>query len=454
MVFDRSKFQKSKVDEIDGVVKSAFATMRNPETSGGYAKFFAISDPGKYCFRILPSTTGKAYVPCKTVKLEVEKYIYKDGEKTDKKELKMSDIFTSDIHSTRMGGKDAALIYQDYVYELASEIQDQDERKKFLYPLTGFRGRDGKWVWGLSPMLNFVSYVAPYPIINNDIYRLNLQPKWWNRMKEISLDKSNDDVLSIDVFSDPEEGYPLTIKFDMENKKRSYVLDALEISRGQSWDDFFAETTVPDSILEKLAGLPSLDELYVDVFSRKDWDFEMEGLQRLDEKSGYNIFSNEQFLDELEALEKLVPEDDEVKSAQEKKVAPETKPVESKARPAAKKTEPAKTEEKTYPSLIKMKAELNKYIEVEYENTEVLPAGLSIVELRKWYDLMKAGEMLPFDEYKTEGEEEAEEDNLPFEKGAEEDNNAPADEPASTSPKTESARERLKRLREEAAARR
>lgn len=50
-----------------------------------------------------------------------------------------------------------------------------------------------------------------------------------------------------------------------------------------------------------------------------------------------------------------------------------------------------------------MKAELNEYIESEYEGTEKLP-NLPVTELRKWYDMMKEGMMLPFDDYRESNE--------------------------------------------------
>lgn len=450
MVFDRSKFKKAKIDEIDDSVKVAQASMKLPGFNGDYARFFSMKDPGKYWFRILPSITGKPYVPCKTVKLPIECPVYdKDGNDTGKKEIRTKDVFTSDVHSKAMQGKSATLTYIEYVYNLASEIQDKDERSKFLFPINGYRTGQGKWVWGVSPMLNYVAYVALYPFSNNDIYRLNLQPKWWDRMKEISIEKSSDDVLSIDVFSDPEEGYPLVINFTMENGKRNYTLDPASPAKGQSWDDFFDKTTVPDGVLDNLSKLPSLDDLYIDVYSRKEWDLEMEGLQRLDEQTGYNIFSNEQFLDELEAMEKLVP-DTKAVPAKEEKPAPKSAQRTQQAAPSRKE----ETAEKQYPPMIKMKKELEAYIEREYEGTEVLPT-LPLVELRKWYDLMKEDQILPFEDYKTTDEEADPSEDLPLEETGEEESqqDSPVNSTASTSPAVESSRERLKRLREEAAKR-
>lgn len=81
-------------------------------------------------------------MPRKTVKLPIECAVYdKDGKDTGKKEIRQRDVFTSDIHSNRMNGEDAVLTYISHVYNLANDIQDKEERAKFLYPISGYRNK-------------------------------------------------------------------------------------------------------------------------------------------------------------------------------------------------------------------------------------------------------------------------------------------------------------------------
>lgn len=386
MSFDRSKYKKQvSIDEVDDDLKKAQATMKNPAfgNQGGRASFYTVNKEGRYELRVLPSVKGeKPYISRKVVKLPIECPIYdKDGKDTGKKEVRQKDVFTSDVHSDKMGGKDAVMIYIDFVYALANDIQDSDEKKKFLAPITGYFNRQKQWVWGVSPNLNYVCYVY----VEDEIHRFDVRPQWWKKMKNISLERSNDNVINIDIFSDCDEGYPLIINTTLNEKGKSQFdisCGLPDASKRESWDDFFLRTRVPDNILQELEELPSLEDQYKDVFSRKDWDMQIEGLERFDKQNGFEIFQNDEFLNALEELEKLVPEDDEVK--QVAKI------------PSKKKEEPKQTSTPTtsYPPLIKMKAELNDYIEAEYEGTEKLP-NLSVTELRKWYDMMKEGMMLP-----------------------------------------------------------
>ena len=429
MSFDRSKYKKQvSIDEVDDDLKKAQATMKNPAfgNQGGRTSFYTVNKEGRYELRVLPSVKGeKPYISRKVVKLPIECPIYdKDGKDTGKKEVRQKDVFTSDVHSDKMGGKDAVMIYIDFVYALANDIQDSDEKKKFLAPITGYFNRQKQWVWGVSPNLNYVCYVY----VEDEIHRFDVRPQWWKKMKNISLERSNDNVINIDIFSDCDEGYPLIINTTLNEKGKSQFdisCGLPDASKRESWDDFFLRTRVPDNILQELEELPSLEDQYKDVFSRKDWDMQIEGLERFDKQNGFEIFQNDEFLNALEELEKLVPEDDEVK--QVAKI------------PSKKKEEPKQTSTPTtsYPPLIKMKAELNDYIEAEYEGTEKLP-NLSVTELRKWYDMMKERMMLPFDDYRES--EENDDSNESEEK-------SPINEDRASSKTSQSVQDRLAGLR-------
>lgn len=409
MSFDRSKYKKQvSIDEVDDDLKKAQATMKNPAfgNQGGRASFYSVNKEGRYELRVLPSVNGgKPYISRKVVKLPIECPIYdKEGNDTGKKEVRQKDIFTSDVHSDKMAGKDAVMIYLDFVYALANDIQDSDEKKKFLAPITGYFNRQKQWVWGISPNLNYVCYVY----VEDEIHRFDIRPQWWKKMKSISLERSNDNVINIDIFSDCDEGYPLIINTTLNEKGKSQFdisCGLPDANKRENWDDFFERVRVPDSVLQELEELPSLEDRYKDVFSRKDWDMQIEGLERFDKQNGFEIFQNDEFLNALEELEKLVPEDDEVKQATS--IHPKKETDKPKQKPITQ--ERAATP--SYPPLIKMKAELNEYIESEYEGTEKLP-NLSVTELRKWYDMMKEGMMLPFDDYREndENSDESEEE--------------------------------------------
>lgn len=400
MKFDRSKFKKQSVEDLDSEVKQAEKTMRK---GGKSYTGFATVQKGKNTFRVAPSM-GKAYVACKMSKLRVEVPTYDENGNVTGKEVKDKNIFCADVHGRNLlKGKDPIVLYCDYVRKKASEeYQDDTERRKYLNPIMGYK-KGNKFVWGINPTLAYVCYVYQG---NKDFARLQLYGTWMNRIKEISVEQSDDDTVSFDIFSQMEGAYPLVITMGEDDKgKKTYSLSAGIPKKGQSWDEFFEETAIPDEDMEYfLNEVPSLEEIYKDSYRTKDFEMALDGLKRFDEENNYDIFSDDEFLNEIEEMAAMLPDDSQ---SEEDKKTPFDEDEDEEEKPAPKKqVVKAPTSEKaakvaSYPPLSKMKAFLSQYIDEEYPGMEI-PSDLTITELREWYDLAQKGEALPF----PEGEEE------------------------------------------------
>lgn len=416
MKFDRSKFKKQSVEDLDSEVKQAEKTMRK---GGKSYTGFATVQKGKNTFRVAPSM-GKAYVACKMSKLRVEVPTYDENGNVTGKEVKDKNIFCADVHGRNLlKGKDPIVLYCDYVRKKASEeYQDDTERRKYLNPIMGYK-KGNKFVWGINPTLAYVCYVYQG---NKDFARLQLYGTWMNRIKEISVEQSDDDTVSFDIFSQMEGAYPLVITMGEDDKgKKTYSLSAGIPKKGQSWDEFFEETAIPDEDMEYfLNEVPSLEEIYKDSYRAKDFEMALDGLKRFDEENNYDIFSDDEFLNEIEEMAAMLPDDSQ--SEEDKKTPfnedeeekPKKKPAkeeDEQEKPALKKQVAKAPASKkaakvaSYPPLSKMKAFLSQYIDEEYPGMEI-PSDLTVGELREWYDLAQKGEALPFPEDEEEGAEQ------------------------------------------------
>lgn len=419
MKFDRSKFKKQSVEDLDSEVKQAEKTMRK---GGKSYTGFATVQKGKNTFRVAPSM-GKAYVACKMSKLRVEVPTYDENGNVTGKEVKDKNIFCADVHGRNLlKGKDPIVLYCDYVRKKASEeYQDDTERRKYLNPIMGYK-KGNKFVWGINPTLAYVCYVYQG---NKDFARLQLYGTWMNRIKEISVEQSDDDTVSFDIFSQMEGAYPLVITMGEDDKgKKTYSLSAGIPKKGQSWDEFFEETAIPDEDMEYfLNEVPSLEEIYKDSYRTKDFEMALDGLKRFDEENNYDIFSDDEFLNEIEEMAAMLPDDSQ---SEEDKKTPFDEDEDEEEKPAPKKqVVKAPASEKaakvaSYPPLSKMKAFLSQYIGEEYPGMEI-PSDLTITELREWYDLAQKGEALPFSE--------DEEENADQEHETESDDDRAKDEP-------------------------
>lgn len=415
MKFDRSKFKKQSVEDLDSEVKQAEKTMRK---GGKSYTGFATVQKGKNTFRVAPSM-GKAYVACKMSKLRVEVPTYDENGNVTGKEVKDKNIFCADVHGRNLlKGKDPIVLYCDYVRKKASEeYQDDTERRKYLNPIMGYK-KGNKFVWGINPTLAYVCYVYQG---NKDFARLQLYGTWMNRIKEISVEQSDDDTVSFDIFSQMEGAYPLVITMGEDDKgKKTYSLSAGIPKKGQSWDEFFEETAIPDEDMEYfLNEVPSLEEIYKDSYRVKDFEMALDGLKRFDEENNYDIFSDDEFLNEIEEMAAMLPEDESKETTSDENEDEEEKPAPKKQVAKAPASEKA-AKVASYPPLSKMKAFLSQYIDEEYPGMEI-PSDLTAGELREWYDLAQKGEALPFSE--------DEEENADQEHETESDDDRAKDEP-------------------------
>lgn len=443
MKFDRSKFKKQSIEDVEAEVKQAEKTMYK---GGKSYTGFATVQKGKNVFRVVPAM-GKAYVACKMSKLRVEVPTYDANGKVTGKEVKDKNVFCADIHGKNLlKGKDPIVLYCDYVRKKASEeYQDDVERRKFLNPIMGYK-KGNKFVWGINPSLAYVCYVYQG---SKDFARLQLYGTWMNRIKEISVEMSDDETVSFDIFSQLEGAYPLVITMGEDDKgKKTYSLSAGVPKKGQSWEEFFEETAIPDEDMEYfLNEVPTLEEIYKDVYSQKDFNMALDGLKRFDEENGYDIFADDGFLTEIEEMAAMIPDEDSKNDEGEKDEAPKKTKSTSKSK---KVEEPETDEEKpdpvknlasspakekaakvaSYPPLSKMKKFLEEYIGEEYPEAE-LPDDLTIAEVRSWYDLAQAGEALPFpeeDETSTETASEPENKEEPKEESPIDENATDKDE--------------------------
>ena len=385
----RSKFKGAKLSKLKDVQKDAEANKKSFYENDGRVGFLSVDD-GRNVFRIMPAhpddKIGSPYLPCRRTMLKCEVEVYKDGEATGQTEVKNKYIFIATQH----GGleRDPIELYIEYVRKRAEdEFSDKNDRQKFLAPITGWKGKDGKWNWGIIPGTSYVAYAVK----NGVLGRIELWESWVKEMDKLSISEDPDDVMQIDPFSDPNEGAPLIITRGKNDKgKTEHTISKDEPSRAkrESWEDFFERTKVSDAHLEELIKQKPLSEMYgKDVYTTRDFDLALDGLRRFDEENKYNIFDNEEFLEELEKIQSQVPEpkdnNDDIREAFNMKSKPKEEVVQ----------ESDDNEDQVELPIIKRK--LKKYVVSEYGEEFIDQIPNNEVGLRKWYSLYENGDDLP-----------------------------------------------------------
>jgi len=393
--FDRKRFVGGKIAANKDMQKSASENNKPLFDDNGRVNFLTIED-GRNVFRILPphpdDKSGATYVPYRVSRIECECKVYKNGESTGETEVKQKNVFIATQH----GGLKADPIetYIDFVKaRAADEFTDRDERQKFLAPITGWRGRDGKWNWGIAPATSFVCYA----IKDGKIGRLELREQWIKDMDRMAISEDADDVIDVDIFSDPDEGYPLIISKGIEKNKTVFTLEKEVPRRGESWDEFFNRNRVSDEQLEELLKLDPLSKTYgKEVYTRRDWDLALDGLKRVDAKYKFNIFKNSEFIEKLSEIEASVKDDlrddDDIK-----------RNFSEKGR-GDKRVEDEETESI---SVSEMRVALKRAIKRVYDEQYVDQIPASDKDVKKWYQKLINGDELPIEEKTADDVEES-----------------------------------------------
>lgn len=314
MGFDRSKFAAVKVDNLKKQDED-FEKKNEFKKKSGRSGFVKLEE-GKNKLRIYPAHPGtKTFMqPCTTHWLEVEsKWTDKDG--NEKAELKRKPIFSGKNHSKL--GKCPIDTYIMHVYKIANEeYQDKRERDKFTSPLKGKNGITGNTKW------------IAYADLKGSFGRIELPTSVKNAMNDIAFGQDVEDgVIVTDPFTDPDTGRCIYVtknsQEDVPREKREaskYYSTAIDINK---------VTPLSDEELGQLLDQPSLEELYVGVYSKRDFDLAVDGLKRFDEKNNFGVFSVDEFLDTLEEIYEKLPEaksnDDKSEAKAPKKVKEEVK---------------------------------------------------------------------------------------------------------------------------------
>lgn len=416
MSFNREKYAKPvALETINEGLDEAKANSVSAKGGGGgdFTKtVYHTLEEGDNWFKIAPAHDPEksAYVPMCVSKLEAEGDVWKDGERTDEKEVKLRNVFIATVHSPKdkngklIVSKDPIETYIKHLNKLVNEqYQDKEEKDKKLMPLKGYRDKAQKWHFGIRPDHKIATWAWNKQW---QIGRLDLSAKQRKQMDVLCIAESAEDTIAVDIFSPLEEGFPIiftkTTTGEGKAKKTEYTTRKEALKNRQTWDQFWEANTPSDAACEEWANKKSLDEMFVGVYSKRDFEMAVDGLERFDAKWKYGVFEDQEFLDEMEEISEMV---DKLPAKEEKESKKEAK--EEKKAPITSKIKKQIEEEEATP--MAMKKFLRKYIVDNYDDELSLP-DLTPKDLKKWYELAKNDEELPFDlEEKEEVEEEEEE---------------------------------------------
>ncbi len=314
--FDRNAFKASSISvnkesetKVEGLVGS---------NSKKNADFLQIT-PGYNYFRLYPPHPTKdekghpfAQPRCtSTVPIIVDETDDK-GNKTGRKKQTIKHVFNAKVH----GGfkKDIIEEYIRLVFKKGTELYGEkltpakEEYQKYIYGV--YKGKGSRE--NISGILFQTKYICYANKMNDkgDVEkfgRLEFGKGIKNSLNDISAVESAQQSISVDPFTDPENGLAIAINYNPDGKTSTdYYKVALYTPRISATEIKIFKLS--DAELMAFMNAPSLYESYTDVYTKRDFELAMKGLELLEKTAGYGIFESDEFMEIALELQEELPE--------------------------------------------------------------------------------------------------------------------------------------------------
>lgn len=400
--FNRGLYAKgTNMTSIEEIQKDAAKHDKKFYDDNGRVGYHSIEE-GRNIFRVAVAHDpgDSPYVPIRFSNMEVEVDEYdSEGNKTGQKVWKRRKCFIATQHGPRdeagasLLNSDVIETYIDCVTNKAKlQFSSEKEREQYLNPIHGY-WHDGKFQWGIRPETKNICYAWDD---KKELKQLELNKKWYSDMQSLIIGASANAPVAVDIFSHVDNGSPLVIEKNVikeagKRNKTEYKVTKQDpdMHKRESWDDFFKRTRITDKQLEELLEKKSLKELYVQNYTREEFERIVQGLRRFDAHWKFNMFMDQDFLqrfDEIEAeVMRVIPENKEEEEP--------AKEIPDQGQGTAPEVQTKDVKKITVP---KMRKFLKEYVDDNYGSEYQLPM-LKGEELKKWYELAVEGEDLPWD---------------------------------------------------------
>jgi len=327
--------------------------------ANGNGDYLNLVDGKQLKIRIFPAHPGGEdfYFPKKSYWLTVEKSGGEMGRTT---------VLDSKVH-----GNTEMDIVEEYT-KMAKKLIGNDAEK--LEALVG----GGKGMnENLSPSFTWLCYAG---IIDGDE---KIKPELWemkkavrNALNKLALSEDDDDAITTDPFTDPDDGVPILVKYN-KNPNRKKGEDYYEVSLPKKMNP----RPLTDEELEDFLKLKPLAEI-IHGYDIQMFERALEGLQNFDEKYEIGLFENDEWLEHLEVIKAQYEGDDDEKPR--KKTTAKSAPEPSKKTVKKVVEEPEEDEEEDENS-----AEMEAYLD-SMDRTElkeyIRKNNLDIVVKKSWSD--------------------------------------------------------------------
>ena len=224
----------------------------------------------------------------------------KNGEQVT--EIKKRPVFNAKIH----GGAQRDIVdeYVKFTTKILSDtIEDEEKLKAKIEALT-------HWKTGLKLKPEWVFYCHKYVNGQKQFGLMSVSNGVKNKLNELAITEDEPGApIATDPFTDVDDGKAILITYKPKEKQAKDVYKATLEFRGN-----YALT---DEELAAFSKLESLDKMFRNVYTRRDFDLAVMGIKMFDVDNEFNTFEHDEFVAIIEELQAQWPEVDEENTEKE-----------------------------------------------------------------------------------------------------------------------------------------
>ncbi len=259
---------KDKVAEEDVLIPSG----------GGRAGYLDVDD-GTNKFRLYPKKDGEdTFYQTKMVH-------WIDIEDEDDGTMKRKSVFNSRIH----GGTEHDLFdeYMKAAREHLEADKDAEKASKSLKAMTHWKG-------GITGNLSWVCYAIKIKGSDTiEFGRLELKKSVRDDLNKEAMFEDPDEPITVDPFTDIDEGRPVLIIYDSKAKKAQDYYSVKVTAKA---------LPLTDDQLEAFDKVDGLADVFRDCYRMSDFDLAVEGLRNFDEKNNIDLFDEPDWLETVKLV--------------------------------------------------------------------------------------------------------------------------------------------------------
>jgi hypothetical protein len=298
----RSKYKAAKVSSLKVKIDKENESIG----SGGGSDFLKIEDGKTNKFRLFPAHDGVQFlVMRKRHWLTVEG----DDGKARRKTV---------LNSKQHGGTQKDII-EEYISFCEKNLRDKEKLKNLTHKDHGLQAQN-----------NWIAYAEKITKDERQFGKIEVTKTVRDAINKAIFVEDDDEPIEVDPFTDLDEGLPLLIKKDSVAGKKK-ASDYYDVQVGKK------SVPVSDESLEKFDKSKSLSEMYENVYTLKDFETALEGLEYFDTEHEIDLFEDEDWLEIVEEVKAQYEDSDDDDEDEEEDEKPKKK---------AKKSVPEKKSKK------------------------------------------------------------------------------------------------------------